>query len=281
MIDNPEQAAYIIPEACTTTGYVSDGTTTSSTTLCETITGCSISVSDSTTEVIGTQTPAPVGTFGDERWATMTMGAAFTRSLFSAIEAREAREEASAGGSTLSFTPGPTAGPTCGGVSTACGGTICSGYWCSPNPTSAPPGYQDPKDPSSGGYSAPTTTTPTPETPLTRGPVDCFDEADFPGHADIQSGDQDDFSQAFSNLRGSVGDDDTIGPGDGVFTLRRTDSHGVNYDYSCSWVPGCVTEVDRQSFGFPLGSPSEITAYLLVREDYTKSARIFFKLFHK
>ncbi|KAI0127174.1 hypothetical protein BJ170DRAFT_624478 [Xylariales sp. AK1849] len=42
------------------------------------------------------------------------------------------------------------------------------------------------------------------------------------------------------------------------------------YDYSCSWVPGCVTTVDSQSFGFPLGSPSEITAYLLVREDYTK-----------
>ncbi|OHW93690.1 glucan-beta-glucosidase [Colletotrichum incanum] len=270
-------------EACTTTNYVSDGTTTSSTTLCETITGCSISVSESTTEVIGTQTPAPVGTFGDERWATMTMGAAFTRSLFSAIEAREAREEASAGGSTLSFIPGPTAGPTCGGASTACGGTICSGYWCNPNPTSAPPGYQDPKDPSSGGHSAPTTTIgpgttstsppttpPTPETPLTRGPINCFDEADFPGHADIQSGDQDDFSQAFSNLRGDMGDDDTIGPGDAAIKLRRTDSHGVNYDYSCSWVPGCVTEVDRQSFGFPLGSPSLITVYLLVREDYTK-----------
>lgn len=75
-------------EACTTTDYVSDGTTTSSTTLRETITGCSISVSDSTTEVIDTQIPAPVGTFGDERWATMTMGVAFTRSLFSAIEAR-------------------------------------------------------------------------------------------------------------------------------------------------------------------------------------------------
>ncbi|KAL2272678.1 hypothetical protein FJTKL_06234 [Diaporthe vaccinii] len=169
-------------------------------------------------------------------------------------------------------------------ICTQFGDCICSGYWCCPNPTSAPPGYQNPKDPSSGGYSAPTTTIgpgttttsappttpPTPETPITRGDVDCFDEADFPGHADIQSGDQDDFSQAFSNLRGSVGDDDTIGPGDGAVTLRRTDSHGVNYDYSCSWVPGCVTEVDRQSFGFPLGSPSEITAYLFVREDYTK-----------
>ncbi|GKT58402.1 glucan 1,3-beta-glucosidase [Colletotrichum tofieldiae] len=271
-------------EACTTTDYVSDGMTTSSTTLCETITGCSISVSDSSTVVVGSQTAAPVGTWGDERWATMTLGDAYTNSVYAAIESRLARDEASAGGTTLSFTPGPTAGPTCPGTSTACGGTICSGYWCNPTPTGAPPGYQDPKDPSSGGYSAPTTTVggsttttpPTtppsskPATPLTRGAINCFNEADFPGHADIQSGDQDNYSTAFSNLRTQMGDDDLIGPGDATVRLRRTDSHGVNYDYSCSWIPGCVTEVDKQSFGFPLGSPSLITAYLLVREDYTK-----------
>ncbi|KAF9873206.1 putative glucan -beta-glucosidase protein [Colletotrichum karsti] len=269
-------------EACTTTNYVSAGTTTSSTTLCETITGCSISVSDSSTVVIGSQTAAPIGHFGDERWATMTLGDAYTNSVYAAIESALARDDASAGGTTLSFTPGPTAGPTCRGASTACGGTVCSGYWCNPTPTGPPPGYQDPKDPSSGGYSAPTTSigpsttttpptsAPTPVTPQTRGPINCFNEADFPGHADIQSGDQDDYSTAFSDLRTQMGDNDLIGPGDPAVTLRRTDSHGVNYDYSCSWVPGCKTEVDKQSFGFPLGSPSLITAYLLVREDYTK-----------
>ncbi|KAF6821160.1 glucan-beta-glucosidase [Colletotrichum plurivorum] len=273
-------------EACTTTDWVTDGTTKSSTTLCETITGCSISVSDSSTAVFGSQTAAPVGTFGDERWATMTMGDAFTNSVYAAIESRLAREEASQGGTTLSFTPGPTAGPTCAGASTACGGTVCSGYWCNPTPTGAPPGYHDPKDPSSGGYSAPptsigpsttsapppsTTTKPaTPVTPQTRGPINCFNEDDFPGHGDLQSGSQDGFSQAFSNMRTQMGDDDLIGPGDQPVKLRGTDSHGINYDYSCSWVPGCVTEVEKQSFGFPLGSPSLITAYLLVREDYTK-----------
>jgi hypothetical protein len=270
-------------EACTTTNYVSDGTITSSTTLCETVSGCSIRVSDSTTAVIGTQTPAPVGRFGEERWATQDLGAAYTNSVYEAIGSRLAREEASAGGTTLSYTSGPTAGPTCGGASTACGGTVCSGYWCDPTPTGAPPGYQDPKDPSSGGWEAPTTTIgetstsstsggpgETPTTPQTRGPINCFNEADFPGHADIQSGDQDEFSTAFSNLRTQMGDDDLIGPADPPVTLRRTDGHGVNYDYSCRWVPGCVTEVEKQSFGFPLGSPSLITAYLLVREDYTK-----------
>lgn len=189
-----------------------------------------------------------------------------------------------ADGTTLSFTPGPTAGPTCAGGNTACGGTICAGYWCNPTPTGVPPGYHDPKDPNSAGYSAPTTTigggssststttsTPgTPTTPLERGAINCFNEADFPGHADIQSGDQDEFSTSFSGLRTGMGNSDTLGPGEPAVTMRYRDSHGVNYDYSCSWVPGCITSVDRQSFGFPLGSPSQITAYLLVREDYTK-----------
>ncbi|GAW12853.1 hypothetical protein ANO14919_022240 [Xylariales sp. No.14919] len=271
-------------EACTTTDYVSDGTTTSSTTLCETITGCSISVSDSSTVVVGSQTAAPVGTWYGELWATMTLGDAYTNSVYAAVESRLAREEASGSGTTISFTPGPTAGPTCKGLSTACGGTLFSGYWCDPTPTGFPPGFQDPKDPSSDGYSAstttiggstttkpPTSTPPTSTTPLTRGPINCFDEADFPGHADIQPGDQDDSSRKFSDKEGDT-DDDTIGPGDPAFTLHSVDSHGANYDYSCRWVDGCVTEVERQDFGFPLGvnSGSLITAYLLVREDYTK-----------
>lgn len=68
-----------------------------------------------------------------------------------------------------------------------------------------------------------------------------------------------------------MGDDDTIGPGDAPITLRKTDSKGVNYDFRVEWVAGCVTTVKRQSFGFPLGmSQSLITAYLLVRENYTK-----------
>ncbi|KAI0420545.1 hypothetical protein F5X98DRAFT_371512 [Xylaria grammica] len=214
----------------------------------------------------------------------MTLGDAYTNSVYAAVESRLAREEASGGGTTISFTPGPTAGPTCKGASTACGGTLCSGYWYDPTPTGFPPGFQDPKGPSSDGYSAstttiggstttkpPTSTPPTSTTPLTRGPINCFDEADFPGHADIQPGDQDDFSRKFSDKEGDT-DDDTIGPGDPAFTLHSVDSHGVNYDYSCRWVDGCVTEAERQDFGFPLGvnSGSLITAYLLVREDYTK-----------
>ncbi len=273
-------------EACTTTNYISAGKTTSSTTLCETIRGCSVSFSESTTAVVGTQTVAPVGHWSGEHWDTTTRGAAYTNSVYDALAARLAREEAADGATTIAFTPaagGAPAGPTCrAGANSACGGTVCSGYWCGGDPTGAPPGFHDPKDPSSNGYSAPKTTidaapsststsTPSkPTTPITRGGINCFKESDFPGHADIQSGAQDDFSAAFSNLRTQMGGSDLLGPGDQPVTLRRTDSHGVNYDFSCRWVPGCVTSVEKQSFGFPMGDYSLVTAYLLVREDYTK-----------
>lgn len=145
-------------EACTTTTYVSASTMLSTETMCETILGCSISVSDSSTVVVGTQTAAPIGTWYDEGWVTMTLGEAYTNSVYSALSEELARDQASAGGTVISFTSGLTAGPTCaGGANTAYGGTLCSGYWCNPSPTRHPPGYQDPNDPNSGGYSAPTT----------------------------------------------------------------------------------------------------------------------------
>jgi hypothetical protein len=268
----------------TTTKGITTTTSTSTSSHCETIKGCSVSGSDtittSTDEQIGTQTIAPVGTWVDEAWFTDD-GAAFSSSVSAELSAALAADAASQGGSTISFTPGPSASPTCAS-GTGCGGHLCSGYWCDPTPTGAPQGFHDPKDPNSDGFSASkttiggTTTTPSatptnkPKTPLSRGSINCFSESDFPGHADIQSGDQDDFSTAFSNLRSLMGDDDSLGPNSPTVRLRRTDKHGVNYDYSCGWVPGCETDVAKQSFGFPLGSPSPITAYLLVREDYTK-----------
>lgn len=83
----------------------------------------------------------------------------------------------------------------------------------------------------------------------------------------MSSSAQDQFSQLFSDEDTEV---DTVGPDTAAVTLHGTDQHGINYDYSAEWFDGCVTTVGEQSFGFPLGSPSEITAYLLVRVDYTK-----------
>ncbi|KAL2018592.1 hypothetical protein VTK56DRAFT_562 [Thermocarpiscus australiensis] len=61
------------------------------------------------------------------------------------------------------------------------------------------------------------------------------------------------FSSDFSNLRGEMGDDDTLGPGSAPIRFHRRDSHEVNYDYRAEWVARCVTAVEKQSFGFPLG----------------------------
>lgn len=170
-------------------------------------------------------------------------------------------------------------GPLC---TTNCG-KLCEGYYCDPTPTGKPPDFTSPtRTPTVTSKSTvtetsspptttkPPTTTPSPTTsvtPLTRGPINCFDEADFPGHADVNPDDQDELSYIFSTIYTDV---PTIGPGDDPVTLHGTDKHGINYDFSAEWVHGCVTTVDRQSFGFPIGDFSLVTAYLLVREDYTK-----------
>ncbi|KAJ3491615.1 hypothetical protein NLG97_g5561 [Lecanicillium saksenae] len=134
-------------KACTYTTYVTSGETKSSTKSCETLTGCSLSVSDSTTTIVGTQTVAPIASWRGEHWKTEDRGMEWTNSVYAAMKSREARDEASGDVVTVDVSPGPTAGPTCSGVSTACGGTICSGYWCNPTPTGPPPDYRDPKDP--------------------------------------------------------------------------------------------------------------------------------------
>lgn len=156
--DDENECKTETASACTTTTYISASTTLSLASMCETISGCSISISDSsTTEIIGSQTPAPVGTWYDEIWDFATVDDAYAQSVLADLAAGLAAGQASAMGSTINYTPGATPGPTCGGGTTACGGTLCKGYWCTPAPTGYPPGYQDPKDPSSGGYSAPTT----------------------------------------------------------------------------------------------------------------------------
>ncbi|KAI1755067.1 pectin lyase fold/virulence factor [Xylaria castorea] len=137
--------------ATTTTNGITTTTATSTLSYCETITGCSVSGSDSSTTstiVVGTQTTAPVGTWNDESW-TSNGDDAYTSSVFAALSRDLGADIASNDGSVISFTPGPTASPTC---------------------------YQDPKDPQSGGYVAPTTTIgqttspPTSSTPPTSSP---------------------------------------------------------------------------------------------------------------
>ncbi|KAH7118659.1 hypothetical protein B0J13DRAFT_569518 [Dactylonectria estremocensis] len=117
---------------------------------------------------------------------------------------------------------------------------------------------------------APTTTQAAiPTSPLTRGAINCHLESDFPGHADINGGSQDDYSTEFSGLSGPNGDDNLY-DGAGTVELSKSDKHGISYYYSVYWIDGCVTTQETQNFRFPLGIGSTITAYLNVREDYTK-----------
>lgn len=134
--------------------------TVSSTSFCETITGCSISgvTSTMTTSEFGTQTIAPIWSWNPDVWDTTDLGDAYTASVWAALSAELAAADNDQLATTISVASGPTAGPTCDGASTACGGTLCSGYWCTATPTGDPPGYLDPKDPSSNGYTASTTT---------------------------------------------------------------------------------------------------------------------------
>ncbi|KAF5002926.1 hypothetical protein FDECE_10481 [Fusarium decemcellulare] len=86
------------------------------------------------------------------------------------------------GGSSkrIKWEPGPD-GPKCSGKSLArrlfrraeatCGGQLCSGYYCQPNPPGPPPDFRDPKDPNrngndpQGGVKPPTTVTTTTSKP--------------------------------------------------------------------------------------------------------------------
>lgn len=64
---------------------------------------------------------------------------------------------------SISYKPGPTPSPTCGAGGNRCGGSLCTGFYCSPRPTGIPPDFMDPKDPNAGNP-VPTTHIPGPGT---------------------------------------------------------------------------------------------------------------------
>jgi hypothetical protein len=74
---------------------------------------------------------------------------------------------------TVSFTSGPAPSPTCASGS-GCGGKVCTGFFCTPNPTGVPPDRHDPKDPN-GGSRVPTRTIEPPPDP-TDPPNECNDQ---------------------------------------------------------------------------------------------------------
>ena len=110
-----------------------------------------------------------------------------------------------------------------------------------------------------------TTTKATPTTtvqPLTRGPIHCHNEADFPDHNYINPKDQDDYAKQLKDIF----ELETIGPNGGF--LMPINHNGGWLSYSGTWVDGCVTTVSRQNIYYPLGESNEVTAYMLMRDNY-------------
>lgn len=89
-------------------------------------------------------------------------------------------------------------------------------------------------------------------TPLEMGTLQCFDASTEPGHGDLQENGQQLFAIEYCKT-------DSDRPGDfhavdyQGFHVRKTDSHGVNYDFTVTWSYGCVTTTTTQNFLYPLG----------------------------
>ena len=108
----------------------------------------------------------------------------------------------------------------------------------------------------------------TPTTPLEKQEIKCHDVNDFPGHADVSSKAQEDLAATFGTLKPNGSDD--ISADSEPFEWYKEDTSGISYTFSVYWVSGCVTETETQSFRYPLGAGSDVSAYSLVREDYTQ-----------
>lgn len=107
-----------------------------------------------------------------------------------------------------------------------------------------------------------------PTTPLEKQEIKCHDLNDFPGHADVSSKAQGDFAATFGTLKPNGSDD--ISADSEPFEWYKEDKSGISYIFSVYWVSGCVTETETQSFRYPLGAGSDVSASSLVREDYTQ-----------
>lgn len=103
-----------------------------------------------------------------------------------------------------------------------------------------------------------------PLTPLEQKAAVCHDEGDFPSHADIRG-----FAvinlanDACDNWKGSG--DGAVGAGGGGYSISLKDSYGVDYDFSATWIDGCVTTMTSQSVYSPLGDADVSCAGMLIK----------------
>ncbi|KAF2125602.1 glycoside hydrolase family 55 protein [Dothidotthia symphoricarpi CBS 119687] len=131
---------------------------------------------------------------------------------------------------------------------TTISGTV--GCYTSTSSSSTPPPTPDPTPPPAP---APP---PNPTTPLEMKSVVCNNEANFPGHADINPVFQSSFADRYCEVDTGDSNIDTMGPGDPPLGVTRSDTFNINYFYQIQWLDGCQTTVARQDVHDPLGDGS-------------------------
>ena len=99
-------------------------------------------------------------------------------------------------------------------------------------------------------------------TPLEQEQVVCRNEAESPGHADIRWDAVVRLaSKACNSWKGTT--DGIVDAGDRYYSSSLK-AQGVDYDFSATWIPGCVTTTPTQSVYHPLGSDDPECAGLLM-----------------
>lgn len=88
----------------------------------------------------------------------------------------------------------------------------------------------------------------------------CWNEDDFPGHADVHSSDVSYLALLFCVFDGTHFSSTKEPPVANLYsdfskvhtyTRRKQNGHKVNYDYEVDWKPGCTTTQDNQGVAYP------------------------------
>lgn len=141
----------------------------------------------------------------------------------------------------------------------------CNG--CDPPPENKPENKPDqPKEGPEGEQPPPPKEPPPPPQPLEEQTVQCNDERDFPGHADLVRLQQ---NQGANHACDSERRPESIGESSASeppYKLRynRNVSH-FNYDFEISWAKNCTTDVTTQDVKHPLGREGPSCHSLLMK----------------
>lgn len=103
----------------------------------------------------------------------------------------------------------------------------------------------------------------------------CWNEDDFPGHADVHRSDVSYLALLFCVFDGTPFSFTKEPPVANLhsdfskvhtYTRRKQNGHKVNYDYEVDWKPGCTTTQDNQGVAYPMGFVTRYLRILIICE---------------